>query len=257
MYNDTIKQQQVDDTMLINFVPASKENVVSSLAIKVKQNTQLQILYTNDEKTKLDILIEVEDGVTFSLGEIRTGNQYKVCYRYTLKKQSQVYLNRFHYVKEIKEYDAVSLEGEEALFESIIKTVSTNEEKYEMIVNHKASKTKSFTVHHAVNKEDGEMKCYITNEVPKGIKGCEINQKSQIITMNHKECTIKPILLIDEEDVIAEHAAHIGTFEEDSLFYLESRGLSRKKATELMIKGFLQKGITLLNKDTLQEILKK
>ncbi|MCR6095216.1 Fe-S cluster assembly protein SufD [Salipaludibacillus agaradhaerens] len=49
-----------------------------------------------------------------------------------------------------------------------------------------------------------------------------------------------PILLIDEDDVTAGHAASVGKIDPVQMFYLMSRGLSRKEAERLIIHGFLE-----------------
>jgi len=48
-----------------------------------------------------------------------------------------------------------------------------------------------------------------------------------------------PILLIDENDVIAGHAASVGQVDPKQLYYLMSRGIDRKTAERLVIRGFL------------------
>ena len=48
-----------------------------------------------------------------------------------------------------------------------------------------------------------------------------------------------PILLIDEYDVKAGHAAGVGKIDEEQLYYLMSRGLTRRAAEILIIYGFL------------------
>ena len=48
-----------------------------------------------------------------------------------------------------------------------------------------------------------------------------------------------PILLIDENDVTAGHAASIGQVDPEDLYYLMSRGLNQKTAEQLVIRGFL------------------
>lgn len=48
-----------------------------------------------------------------------------------------------------------------------------------------------------------------------------------------------PILLIDENDVQASHAASAGRVNEEQLYYLMSRGISRQEAEKLIIHGFL------------------
>lgn len=48
-----------------------------------------------------------------------------------------------------------------------------------------------------------------------------------------------PILLIDEDDVTAGHAASVGKIDPMQMFYLMSRGISKKEAERLIIHGFL------------------
>ena len=48
-----------------------------------------------------------------------------------------------------------------------------------------------------------------------------------------------PILLIDEDDVTAGHAASVGQVNQEQIYYLMSRGISRSVAESLVIYGFL------------------
>lgn len=48
-----------------------------------------------------------------------------------------------------------------------------------------------------------------------------------------------PILLIDEDDVTAGHAASVGRIDDMQLYYLQSRGISKEEAERLVIHGFL------------------
>lgn len=45
--------------------------------------------------------------------------------------------------------------------------------------------------------------------------------------------------MIDCYDVISNHSAYIGKFSLEKVFYLESRGFSKKIAYQLLLKGFL------------------
>ena len=47
------------------------------------------------------------------------------------------------------------------------------------------------------------------------------------------------ILLIDNYDVVSNHAAYIGKFKDELLFYMMSRGISRDSAYHLLLNGFL------------------
>ena len=47
------------------------------------------------------------------------------------------------------------------------------------------------------------------------------------------------ILLIDENDVTAGHAASIGQVDPEDMYYLMSRGLDKATAERLVVRGFL------------------
>ena len=53
-----------------------------------------------------------------------------------------------------------------------------------------------------------------------------------------------PILLIDENEVTAGHAASIGQVDPEDMYYLMSRGLDRATAERLVVRGFLGSVIT-------------
>ena len=53
-----------------------------------------------------------------------------------------------------------------------------------------------------------------------------------------------PILLIDENEVTAGHAASIGQVDPEDMYYLMSRGLDQDTAERLVIRGFLGAVIT-------------
>lgn len=55
-----------------------------------------------------------------------------------------------------------------------------------------------------------------------------------------------PILLIDENEVTAGHAASIGQVDPEDLYYLMSRGIAKQEAERLVIRGFLGAVITAI-----------
>jgi len=112
-----------------------------------------------------------------------------------------------------------------------------------MVVYHNNKNTESNIINNSVNINEGTTNFNVTSVVYNGITNCVLNQTNKIINLNNKECKINPNLLIEENDVIANHSAIIGKFSEEEIFYLMSRGISRKEATNLLIKGFLINGI--------------
>ena len=125
-----------------------------------------------------------------------------------------------------------------------------------ILVYHNAKNTVSNILNNGVNILNGVLEFNVSGFVSNGVTGCDINQSARIINMTDNTCVIKPNLFIDEEDVIANHSALIGIFSEDEIFYLMSRGISKKDAENLLIKGFLLNGVTY-HKKVLKDIINK
>ncbi len=64
-----------------------------------------------------------------------------------------------------------------------------------------------------------------------------------------------PVLLIDNNDVSASHAAAIGKISDEGLFYLMSRGLSKKDAEKLIIAGFVNPMIKSIEDSGIRNLL--
>ena len=137
---------------------------------------------------------------------------------------------------------SVNLNGYESKIDYLFKSISTKKESYDYTILHNYKNTVSNIKNHGVNVS-GNMSIQISSSIDKNITDCTCNQFNRIINLTDNKCEIRPILYIDNEEVTANHSALIGDFEEDELFYLESRGISKKDAYNLLIKGFLSSGI--------------
>lgn len=74
----------------------------------------------------------------------------------------------------------------------------------------------------------------------KGASGANAEQQNRVLMMSSKaHGDANPILLIDENDVIAGHAASVGQVDQKQLYYLMSRGIDKKTAQRMVIRGFL------------------
>ncbi|KRN98107.1 Fe-S cluster assembly protein SufD [Companilactobacillus kimchiensis] len=73
-----------------------------------------------------------------------------------------------------------------------------------------------------------------------GASGANAEQQNRVLMMSSKaRGDANPILLIDENDVIAGHAASVGQVDAKQLYYLMSRGIDEKTAQRMVIRGFL------------------
>ena len=73
-----------------------------------------------------------------------------------------------------------------------------------------------------------------------GAHGAQAQQENRILMLSPEaRGDANPILLIDENDVIAGHAASVGRVDQGQMYYLMSRGLTKEVAQRLVILGFL------------------
>ena len=76
--------------------------------------------------------------------------------------------------------------------------------------------------------------------IKKGAKRSKCHQKTNCLTFDSpNKAKVLPVLNIDENDVEASHSLSSGTLDEDILFYMNSRGLNKKEALNLILKSYL------------------
>ena len=117
--------------------------------------------------------------------------------------------------------------------------INYDDNVFKIKVNHLNSNTHSEVFNHGVNVKNKKLDYDVEGIVLKTTPKCVCNQDNQIINISNGKSTILPKLLIDNYDVDSNHAAYIGSFREDDLFYIESRGISRNKAYKLLLNAFL------------------
>ncbi|CAK1225972.1 Fe-S cluster assembly scaffold protein SufB (SufB) [Fructobacillus cardui] len=74
----------------------------------------------------------------------------------------------------------------------------------------------------------------------KGAKGSDVQQESRVLMLSRRaRGEANQLLLIDESDVTAGHAASVGQVDDQQLYYLMSRGLPDLVARRLVVRGFV------------------
>ncbi len=125
-----------------------------------------------------------------------------------------------------------------------LKTAAINLSGYESEISintkhlHKA--TESDAVSRSVILSDAK---YINSTIGFIEKGCSFSKCHQdtkaIVLGENAIAECDPVLLIDEYDVEASHAAAVGQINEEDLYYMQSRGLSYAQCLALLVNGFL------------------
>ncbi len=118
-----------------------------------------------------------------------------------------------------------------------------NETKHHEIktnINHLIENTKSYQLIKGVLEDKSKAvyqgKIFVNSKAQK----TDGYQLSKAILLNeYTEFNAKPELEIYADDVKCSHGSASGNLNEDSIFYLKSRGLNYKEAKKLLINGFL------------------
>ena len=77
-------------------------------------------------------------------------------------------------------------------------------------------------------------------QIVHGAHGSKADQQNRVLMMSDEaHGDANPLLLIDENDVIAAHAASVGPVDKIQMHYLMSRGITYDQAQRLVIRGFL------------------
>lgn len=151
---------------------------------------------------------------------------------------------------------AVNLNGEGsyANIRAVALSSDENNQKVDVLITHNAPHTIGDMTNVGIANKKGKVLLNGIAKINKSMKEANAFQTLKgIITSDDAEIEVNPILLIDEYDVKAGHGATIGKLDEEILYYLQSRGLTKKAAEKLVIHGFLKPIIDEIDDELLKE----
>ena len=125
------------------------------------------------------------------------------------------------------------------------------------IVNHLTENTKSYQLIKSVLEDSSKAayqgKIFVNSDAQK----TDGYQLSKAILLNKdSEFNAKPELEIYADDVKCSHGSASGSLNEDSIFYLMSRGLNYNQARELLINGFLLDVVEKITDSEIRNLIK-
>ncbi|MBB6733495.1 Fe-S cluster assembly protein SufD [Cohnella zeiphila] len=93
-------------------------------------------------------------------------------------------------------------------------------------------------------------------KIEKGATKADGQQTEKVLMLSPKaRGDANPILLIDEDDVKAGHAASVGQVNAEQVHYLMSRGIAKEEAERLIIYGFLDPVVSQIPLESVRELL--
>ena len=233
----------------------NKEYLIPSnvdVDILVKKNINASLIEKNNDNRIIKITLEDDSNINYLSIDLSKDSKKEII----LNKNSNINMITSNFNGGNKRIDAY-LNKEEAniSLKSII--MMKDDKDYELInVYHKAKNTTSL-IENYITSNTSEINVDVIGKIDKNMANSNCVQKSRGIILSDKaKIKIMPVLLIDEFDVSANHGCAIGKIDDEGLYYLMSRGISKKEAEMLIIKGFLSPILnSLTNEDLKNELI--
>ena len=112
---------------------------------------------------------------------------------------------------------------------------------------HIGNNSTSLINNNGINLDINKLFFNINGNIPSNLLDISCSQNSKIINYNKGNSKIIPNLIIDSNDIVANHSAYIGTIDNEILFYLQSRGIKKETIEKMIYKA------TMLGKMNLDE----
>ncbi len=153
----------------------------------------------------------------------------------------------------------IYLDGEGAVNDSINVVINSSEKKQDFTYHlyHQVPNTTSTMVNYAICRKKSLLNVNTHGIIEKGAKNTNLSQKVKGLLMDLEAMiSANPKLQIDEYDCMASHGASIGAIDEDELYYLMSRGLTKEASEALIVEGFINPFLLEVKNEKFQDYIK-
>lgn len=246
IYEDVFQDAfDLEDHCRILAVPRSK----GSLHITVSEAGNKEIDLEVMESTQLRLFIHNKaDGkvVLHMKGKIMAGASARIA---LLDLEDQPF--EFDQHIDLKEEGA-------SIDNSTAQLVKSAFKKGNIEIRHEKAHTSGHMHNFAVLFDHAKYEMVANGNILKGAFDSASHQETRVLTLGKDhETKVIPLLLIDENDVKASHALTIGEPDENQLYYLQSRGLSKETALGLLSVGYFMPVICQIENEDLREQLRE
>ena len=144
-----------------------------------------------------------------------------------------------------------------AFVNGIFSLIDNQQHEIRTTINHLSENTKSYQLIKSVLGKDSKAiyqgKIFVNSKAQK-TDGYQLSKA--ILLDETSEFNAKPELEIYADDVKCSHGSASGSLDENSIFYLMSRGLSHQQSKELLINGFLLDVIEKITDTEIRNLIK-
>ncbi len=246
----------------------SNTNINFQLNFELEENSLIKIIILSEDNSEKNFINNL---FNFNLGKNSILKNYKIDkksntnikydYSSIIQKENSIsetfiFSSGSDYVK--NEVNC-NLEGKySSAFINGIHLLSKNKHhEIRTKTNHLYENTKSYQLIKSVINDSSKSvyqgKIYVDSKAQK----TDGYQLSKALLLNEQaEFNAKPELEIYADDVKCSHGSASGSLDDNSIFYLMSRGLDKKTAKELLINGFLLEVVEKITDEEIKKLLK-
>ena len=220
------------DITKVSYENNNKNNLLLEIICNDNTNVKFTNIEANKKETTTKTNIYVLENVNIEVNSLNLNNDnvYNTTNLYLLKQFSHLTLNN-----------------------AIINNTKLTQE-YDYNVYHLNKDSDSTLINYAICKDSSVLKINSNGIIKQGCSKSKIMQKSKGIILDLTSAiSANPLLQIDEFDVEANHGASIGAIDDEDLYYLMSRGLTKSQSEQLIVSGYMQPILSKMNDEQLQK----
>ena len=265
------KNYQIQNPLIIYHTTNSKlnsQNINFKINFVLEENSCLKVIDLISDKGNKNFVNVVYN---FSLEKNSILKNYKIDqsennnirYMYNNIKQSTNSISETFYLSKgsifSKNEISCDLNGEHssAFVNGIFSLDKNRHHEIKANINHLVENTKSYQLVKSVLKDTSRSvyqgKIYVDSKAQK-TDGYQLSKA--LLVDETTEFNAKPELEIYADDVKCSHGSASGSLDQNSIFYLMSRGLNYKEAKELLINGFLVEVINQITDEPIKKLVK-
>ena len=265
------KNYQIQNPLVIYHTTNNKlnsQNINFKINFVLEENSCLKVIDLIGDKGNKNFVNVVYN---FSLEKNSILKNYKIDqsendnirYMYNNIKQSTNSISETFYLSKGSTFSkneiSCDLNGEHssAFVNGIFSLDKNKHHEIKANINHLVENTKSYQLVKSVLKDTSRSvyqgKIYVDSKAQK-TDGYQLSKA--LLVDETTEFNAKPELEIYADDVKCSHGSASGSLDENSIFYLMSRGLNYKEAKELLINGFLVEVINQITDEPIKKLVK-
>jgi Fe-S cluster assembly protein SufD len=159
-------------------------------------------------------------------------------------------------LSKVNQHVALVGPGAEAQVNGVMFTEGRQHINYHTLQHHEAPSCKSDLLYKGALQDQSRVVWRGMIKVDQGAQKTDGYQRNDnLMLSDHARADSIPGLEIEADDVRCTHGATTGRVDDETIFYLRSRGLTRKEATRMIVSGFFQQVFDRITIESVREAL--